>query len=89
MNAVYNALLHISAPTAEFISYLNVLCYFLPLVFPLTAYLVQKFSNVSACMILVQLITFVYTTFADAGGREVKGVGLQPLDSWDRGFESR
>jgi hypothetical protein len=73
MNAVYNALLHISAPTEEFISYLNVLCYFLPSVFPLKAYLLQKFSHVSACMILVQLITFVqvYATFADAGGRMV------------------
>jgi hypothetical protein len=67
----YNALLHISAPTAEFISYLNVLCYFLTLIFPLTAYLVQKSSHDSACMILLQLITFVYTTFADTGCREV------------------
>jgi hypothetical protein len=41
------------------------------LVFPLKTYLVQKFSHVSACMILVQLITFEYATFADAGGRAV------------------
>ena len=45
MNAVYNELLHTSAPTVEFISCLNVLCYFLPSVFPLTAYLVQKFPT--------------------------------------------
>ena len=26
---------------------------------------------------------------ADSGGRAVLGVGLQPLDCWDCGFESR
>jgi len=25
----------------------------------------------------------------DSGGRAVEDVGLRPLDSWDRGFESR
>jgi len=27
--------------------------------------------------------------YADPGGREVKGVGLRPLASWDYEFESR
>jgi len=28
-------------------------------------------------------------TLADTGGRAVQGVDLNPLDCWDRGFESR
>jgi len=72
MNTVYNALLHTSAPTAEFMSYLKVLCYFLPLIFPLTAYLVQIFSHVSACMILRSVINYFQSaTFAEAGGYAV------------------
>jgi hypothetical protein len=71
INALYSAVLHTSATTAAYISYLNVLCCFLALVFPLTAYLIKKFSHVSDCMISVQLIAFVYATFADTGGRAV------------------
>jgi hypothetical protein len=71
MHAVYNMVLHTSAPTVPIISFLNVLCYFLALVFPLTARLTQKLTRVSAFKILVQLITIVYATFADAGGRAV------------------
>jgi hypothetical protein len=43
----------------------------------------------------VPLIMTQKTTFlncqgnADPGSRAVYGVGLQPLDCWDRGFESR
>jgi len=31
----------------------------------------------------------LYVAFANPDGREVKVLGLQPLDSWDGGFEFR
>ena len=34
-------------------------------------------------------ISYLNTLKAVPGGHEVKDVGLQPLYSWDRGFDSR
>jgi hypothetical protein len=49
------------------------------------------------CAILYNLIGYPFTLFiaatnltvADSAHRAVEGVGLQPLNCWDRGFESR
>ena len=34
-------------------------------------------------------VVVLYKHMADPRGRAVEGVGLKPLDCWDRGFQSR